>query len=243
MSVQVICYLPLGYPSLDESLALADTYTEGGCDLIEIGWPTDNAYLDNEMISSRMAHALQSCGDPERYFAAIAQMKGKHTDIPMIILIYDHSIQEIGQERFVSFCRENGIQHIILVGKRDGTLKEELIQEELKVSCYVPFHLPDWEVNNALHSNGFIYLQAKPGAEVKQGFEKLEHCIRFLKSEDPERLVYCGVGISTPEDIRMAGQAGADGIFLGSSILKRQDDPVELKRYLLEIKQAAQSVF
>mgnify|MGYP001251475848 FL=1 len=241
MSFKMICFLPLGYPTLDDSLALADMYAAGGCDMIEVGWPTDNAYLDSETVRSSMAAALQNCSDPERYFETIVRIRQKHPDIPLILLVYDHSVVELGEEKFMGFCRAQGIDRLILVGEKDGRIKKEMMRNGLEVTCYVPFHLPDEEVGAAVDSNGFIYLQAKPAAEVKPGFETLEACIRFLKEEAAQRDIYCGVGVATSEDVRMVKQAGADGVFLGSPLLKRISDPPELQRYLHEVKTVCMS--
>jgi tryptophan synthase alpha chain len=231
----VICYISLGYPSLEESLEIATTCVEGGAATLEIGWPTDNAFLDNDNISSRMKKSLEKCKDTESYFETILKMKQKNPSAKFIMLVYEHSVEEIGVDRFTQFCLENRINNIILVGNKDDQIKEELMEKGLKVSCYVPFHLPDKEVAEAKNSNGFVYLQSKSSGEEKEGYETLEKCIKFLREQGINQPVYCGVGIYNKEDVRRVYNEGADGAFIGSSLLKKQDNLEELKEFIEEL--------
>jgi len=45
------------------------------------------------------------------------------------------------------------------------------------------------------------------------------------------------VGIHTPEVVLMAKEAGADGVFVGSAILKLQNDPAKLQEAIRCFKQ------
>ena len=58
--MKLICYLSNGYPTIESSVEMAGIYSEAGCDVIEIDFPSRNPYLESELISGRMAKALEN---------------------------------------------------------------------------------------------------------------------------------------------------------------------------------------
>ena len=112
----------------------------------------------------------------------------------------------------------------------------------LKVSTYIPFHLPPEDLANARETNGFLYLQSKPTGEAHPEHDTLEKCIRFLHEtviKGSGRPIYCGVGVRTLDDIRYIKDCGADGVFVGSAVLKLREDPARMQDLLRQMKAAA----
>lgn len=212
-------------------------YSEAGCDVIEIDFPSRNPYLESELISGRMAKALENCSDFQSYMEGMQEAKKKNPNTSFILLSYENTIKEMGYGAFEKFCLEQGFLDLILVGLEDDTIKNKLIEAGIRVSCYVQYHLDEAEVESAIHSNGFVYLQAKPTTgNVNPDYPELKDCIQYLRSRGITRPIYCGVGIYQPEDVRMAKEAGADGVFVGSTILKLHDDVPALKEKIKELK-------
>lgn len=105
----------------------------------------------------------------------------------------------MGYGAFEKFCLEQGFLDLILVGLEDDTIKNKLIEAGIRVSCYVQYHLDEAEVESAIHSNGFVYLQAKPTTgNVNPDYPELKDCIQYLRSRGITRPIYCGVGIYQP---------------------------------------------
>lgn len=218
-----IGYLSFGYPNIEESLKRAEVYVNSGCDILEIDLPTNNPFLDSEFIGNRMKKAYENCSNYEKYFENIQILRNKYKSVGMLILAYEHTITEYGVDKFINKCKETGIEDIIFVGNKDEKTKNELIKKGLKISTYVQYHLDDLEVQNALNSNGFVYLQAKPGKKgFKENYETLNEVIKYLRKKGIKQSIYCGVGISEKEDFKMVNDAGADAAFVGSSLLKKE---------------------
>jgi tryptophan synthase alpha chain len=219
--MKLICYLSNGYPSIKDSIEMAKTYAEAGCDIIEIDFPARNPFLESHYLADRMRHALTACGDYEQYMRGMIKAKNLLPDITFILLAYEETVLEIGADRFLEFCINNGFKDMILVGIKNEDIKNRLIEQGIRVSCYVQFHLLPEEVEYAKRSNGFVYMQSKPvNNTIHTCCPTLKDCITYLRSQGITRPIYCGVGIHTPEDVRMARDAGADGVFVGSAILK-----------------------
>lgn len=235
--MDLICYLSNGYPTIANSIAMAQTYVEAGCDIIEIDFPGRDPYLESEYLAARMAKSLEACGEYEAYMKGMVEAKKRLPNTRFILLLYEDTLEEIGYDHFVNFCLQNGFVDLIFVGLKDETLKDRLMQDGLRVSCYVQYHLPAQEVEHAKNSNGFLYLQAKPTTgNTNPAYPELKDCIGYLRSLGITAPIYCGVGIHTPEDAAMAKAAGADGVFVGSTILKLHDNPAALREAIQSFK-------
>ena len=237
--MRLICYLSNGYPSIEASVRLAQEYVEAGCDIIEVDFPAVNPYLESEYIAGRMKAALEKCDDYGEYMDGIKQMKNNHPDTKFIIIAYEDTILSIGLERFVAFCLENDICDIIYVGGTNEQAKNRLVESGIKISCYVQFHMPEEEIDAAQNSNGFVYMQAKPtNGNVNVQYPALKDCIDELRRRGIAQEIYAGVGIHTIEDLQLARESGADAVFVGSSILKLQEDVPRMKAVIAEFKKA-----
>lgn len=237
ITVKLICYLSNGYPTIKSSITMAKDYIEAGCDIIEVDFPSSDPYLEGEYIANRMKDALAACNDYSKYMDGIIEIKNSHPNTKFILLSYENTILEIGIDNFIRFCIDNDIKDLIYVGSDNETVKNKMIQSGIKISCYVQFHMDENEIQAALSSNGFVYMQAKPTTNnINSKFPTLKSCIDHLKSLGIKREIYCGVGIYAPEDIKMAKEAGADGVFVGSTVLKLQTDIPEMKETIALFK-------
>jgi len=236
--MKLICYLSNGYPTIECSIEMAKVYTDAGCDAIEVDFPSHNPYLEGKFIAGRMKQALENCNDYEKYMEGIVKIKNENTDTHLLLLSYDNTIKEIGVDKFIKFCLDNSIKDLIFVGT-DTELLSKLMKHGLKISCYVQFHMPEEEVNAALKSNGFVYMQAKPMTNnINEKYPTLKDCISHLKEIGIDRQIYCGVGIRNTADIKMVKESNADGAFVGSVILKLHDDIALLKETIKNLKRA-----
>lgn len=232
--MEIICYLSNGYPTLDNSYEMAIEYANAGCSMIEIDFPSRNPYLEGEYIAGRMAKALEVCGDYGKYMEHIAALKKRLPHVKLLVLAYENTVEEIGLDRFIRFCLNNDLKDLLLVGLKDNTVKDQCMKEGLKVSCYVQYQMLAEEIEMAKASNGFVYMQAKPTGNINPKYPLLSDCISCLRGCKIERPIYCGVGIHAPEDVKMAKEAGADAVFVGSTILKLQEDIPAMKEMIGE---------
>lgn len=235
--MNLIGYLSNGYPTIEDSYEIAKHYIDAGCDIIEIDFPDKNPHLENELIQGRMAKALANCSDMDKYIEGMIKIKNNFPQAKFILLAYESTVTLIGQEKFAKFCIENDFVDLIFVGYTDEKVKNYLIEQGLKVSCYIQYHMPQGEIDFARASNGFVYLQAKPTTgNMNPDYPELKDCINYLRSIGITAPIYCGVGVHAPEDIEMVKNAGSDGAFVGSTILKLHDNIPKLKQVIGEFK-------
>lgn len=230
--MEIICYLSNGYPTIESSYEMAIEYADAGCTMIEIDFPSRDPYLEGEYIAGRMAKALEACDDYDKYMESMVAVKKRLPDIKLLVLAYENTVEEIGTERFISFCLENDFKDILLVGLKNNRIKDQIIAAGLRVSCYVQYQMLPEEIEMAKQSNGFVYMQAKPTKEVNPQYPDLKSCIAHLRACGIERPIYCGVGVHAPEDVRMVKEAGGDAAFVGSTILKLHEDIPAMKEMI-----------
>lgn len=236
MNTKLICYLSNGYPTREKTIETAARYVEGGCDIIEIDIPNDDAFMDSDLIAGRMRSSWEKSQDYDEYFGNIKTISENHPNAGIIILLYEKTVKAVGVDEFIKKCLANNTKDLILVGTDGDDITNKLMAGGLKISSYVPFHLPEEEIEVAKKSNGFVYLQAKSAGKVKEGYETLDKCIAYLKEQGIDRPIYCGVGVSTKEDMQMVSQAGGDAAFVGSAVLNKQDQPKELVEFIKTLK-------
>lgn len=235
--MKLICYLSNGYPTLKDSVEMANIYVEAGCDIIQIDFPARDPYLEGEFVANRMLKALEECDDYQAYMESIITTKKNLPNKTYIIVIYEDTIREIGYKKFEDFCLQNNFMDLVIVGTKDEIIKEKLISAGISVSCYVQFHLLDEEVASAKNSNGFVYLQAKPiMGNVNPKYPTLKDCVNYLRNIGIKASIYSGVGIYTSEDVKMAKEAGIDGVFVGSTILKLEDNVERIRSTIIKLK-------
>ncbi len=235
--MEIILYLSNGYPTIESSIQMAKEYADAGCNMIEIDFPSRNPFLESELIKGRMEKALENCDDYEAYMEEIVEVKKNLPHVKLLVLSYENTIEEIGAERFIRFCIENDFKDVLLVGLTGNEIKDQIIAAGIRVSCYVQYQMLEEEIESARHSNGFVYLQAKPvpgQGFVNPKYPMLKDCVRCLRDHGIDRPIYCGVGVHSPEDVRMVKEAGGDAAFVGSTILKLQEDIPAMKEKIRE---------
>lgn len=236
--MNLICYLSNGYPTIEDSIEIAKSYVEAGCDMIEIDFPSHNPFLESEYIAGRMAEALKNCDDYDKYMEGMVKVKELLPNTSFILMVYENTVEEIGTQKFIQFCLDNDYQDIILVGLKDEIIKNQIIASGLRVSCYVQFQMDEQEVEYALKSNGFTYLQAVAAPnQATNEHPTLKSCIEYLRDRGLKNPIYCGVGVHAPKDVAMVKEAGGDGAFIGSAILKLHDNKPMLMQKIREFKE------
>ena len=235
--MDIILYLSNGYPTLDASLQMAKEYADADCGIIEIDFPSHDPYLESKLIAGRMAKSLEACDDYDKYMEEIVRVKQELPNVKLLVLSYENTIQEIGPDKFIKFCLDNDFKDVLLVGLSSNEIKDKIIAAGIRVSCYVQFQMLPEEIESAKNSNGFVYLQAKPNETqgyVNPKYPTLKDCVQCLRDAGIDRPIYCGVGVHAPEDVKMVKEAGGDAAFVGSAILKLQDDIPAMKEKIRE---------
>ena len=240
--MKLIAYLSNGYPSLEAARKRGADFVDAGVEILEVDFPSPDPYLDSDYLKQRIFSALKKNDNYDDYAASILQMQKELPHTEFLINIYVECIEAWGVENFVAFMKKLGQNEVLLVGNGDPSIRETLEKEGLYASCYVTREMKAEDLARAEVSNGFVYLQAFAEKEsCSDDFPTLKDCVAKVRETIGDaRKIYCGVGIHTPERLREVYEAGADGAFLGSIVLKKEDAGEDVLGYIRNLKKIAQ---
>jgi|LSQX01.1.fsa_nt_gb tryptophan synthase alpha chain len=238
--MNLIGYLSCGYPSLEESMRFAGIYLEAGCDGIEMSIPPVDPKYEPDHIAASMRVALSKCSDYNLYLESIQSFQKQNPAAYTMNLIYGETLRLIGIEKYLEFYFASGMAHLLGVNF-DAELTAEMEQAGVSMSATIDFGMTESRIQNALRlKKGLIYLAATPAPTtiIREGCDTTKKCIEYLRNRGITLPIYCGVGIRTPEQVSEMKSAGADGVFIGGSLLNQYDDEKGLFTTIQELKKA-----
>lgn len=217
-----IAFVTCGDPDLETTMSCVRAAVENGADLIELGIPFSDPTAEGPVIQGANLRALTSGVTTDKIFEMVKKLRQDVT-VPMVFMTYANVIFSYGAERFLSACREIGIDGLILP---DLPYEEK---EEFLDSCHsygvdlISLIAPTSANRIAMiakEAEGFIYVVSSLGvtgtrSEIKTDLTSIVEVIR----QNTDIPCAIGFGISTPEQARkMAGLS--DGAIVGSAIVK-----------------------
>ncbi len=217
-----IAFVTGGDPDMETTEKLIYAMEEAGADLIEIGVPFSDPIAEGIVIQEANERALAAGCTADRLFDMVTRVR-KKVKVPLVFLTYINPIYTYGKDKFMSKCRETGMDGIIVP---DLPFEEK---EELEPDCekygidLISLIAPTSQERIKMiagKAKGFIYCVSSMGVtgvriEIKTDIESMVRLVR--ESTDVPCAV--GFGISTPEQAaKFAGLS--DGAIVGSAIVK-----------------------
>ncbi|XP_044385841.1 tryptophan synthase alpha chain-like [Triticum aestivum] len=235
-----IPYITAGDPDLAttaEALRLLDTI---GADVIEVGLPFSDPYADGPVIQASAARALSAGVTTDAVMAMLKEVTPE-LSCPVVIFSYFNPIARRGTGRFTAAAREAGVRGLIVPDLpyiETSVLRNEAIQNDIELVLLTTPSTKAGMMNEiTIASEGFVYLVSANINGVTGARPDVNPRVKDLLKEIKQvtnKAVVVGFGISTPDHIRLVAQWGADGVIIGSAMVKQlgeADSPREgLKR-------------
>ena len=217
-----IPFITCGDPDLQTTAKVVREAVRNGADLIELGIPFSDPTAEGPVIQEANLRALQGGVTTDKIFDLLRELRTDVT-VPMVFMTYANVVFSYGAKKFISTCREIGIDGLILPDLPFEEKEEFLpLCEEYGVDL-ISLIAPTSENRIAMiakEAKGFIYLVSSLGvtgvrSEIKTDLQSIVNVIR-ANTDTP---VAIGFGISKPEQAaKMAGIS--DGAIVGSAIIK-----------------------
>jgi len=220
----LVACIVAGYPSFDESIGVARELISSGTDIIEIVMPFSDPVADGPVIQQADALALASGMNTDRLFDMIREVR-KETEIPLLIMTYANIVIQRGIQEFYSDAANAGA---------DGVVIADVPLEEADPFCAAAGNAgidpilfvsqttsPERMERILSNAGGFVYLVAALGVTGTRD-EISPDAIELLKrvKERTSLPVVPGFGIATPAHVRRYAAAGADGVIVGSALVR-----------------------
>lgn len=222
----LITYFPVGDPVLkDGDVDGAKRYFANGTTVLEIGLPYENPVLDGETVRSSMERAL-TVTDAAGAFDRIAAIRKACPDNILQIMCYHELVDRFGEPEFARRCNDAGVDAVLTPNATVAELERldaALGEYGILNLRFIPYHLTEDRINDLkANASGYVFLQAVNGA-TGSGAPDIEHMkenIHTLREIGIDALLCPGFGISKPEEFRQMIEIGADGVIIGSAVLK-----------------------
>lgn len=229
-------YYPVGYPDIPTSIDVLEALAKNGADLIEVGLSFSDPLADGPVIQKATQIALEQGVTTKHVIAAVAELRKRGVDIPLILMGYYNPMLAYGLEKFVRDATEAGADGFIIPDlppeESDefvGTIRESSLRSPL-ITMLAPTTSDKRMEQIARSAQGFIYLVSVTGVtgarkDITTGLGELIGRVR----QHTNVPVCVGFGISTPEQATAVGQL-ADGVIVGSACVREigeSKNPVE----------------
>ena len=223
-------YLMGGFPDTATSRAIGEAYAAAGADLVELGVPYSDPLADGPVIHAAGTAALRAgttVGDVLEVAEALSRR------VPVVLMCYVNLVLARGPDAFAATAREAGVSGLIVP---DLPLEEA---PEIEAACgehavaLVPLVAPTTPDERlaliGARARGFLYTVAVTGTtgERASGEDAFRAILDRVHAHTSVP-VALGFGIATPEQAAAAARAGADGVIVGSRLVRaaaEADDP------------------
>ena len=240
-----IPFITCGDPDLETTAAVVRAAVANGADLIELGIPFSDPTAEGPVIQGANLRALNGGVTTDKIFDLVRDLR-RDVEVPMVFMTYANVVFSYGSERFISTCREIGIDGLILP---DVPYEEK---EEFLPICrrygvdLISLIAPTSEDRIAMiarEAGGFLYIVSSLGvtgvrSEIRTDLGAIVETVR----QNTDIPCAIGFGISTPEQAaKMAGIS--DGAIVGSAIVRLigehgKDAPEYVGEYVKRMKEA-----
>lgn len=235
-------YLTVGYPSPALTVDLVSAAVEAGADLVELGIPFSDPLADGATIQHATHEALQQGTTVETCLEVAAELRQRGIEAPLIFMGYYNPILQRGVAAFCKAAAEAGADGLIvpdLPPEEAAELREACRAHDLDLIFLLAPTSDQARIQHVIElSTGFIYLVSLTGVtgardQLPPDLEAFVQRVRRLT----DLPLAVGFGIGSPEEARRVARV-ADGVIVGSAIVRRAGDSAEPLRAVRDFVQS-----
>jgi len=228
-----IPFFAAGDPDMATTADLLRAAADAGADAIELGVPFSDPIADGPVIQNAFYRALDKGFKVNQLFELVQRLRRTGFSTPLVCMVSYTLVYRRSLRTFLTLCQKAGFDGVIIpdlpVGY-EGDATKMAAQTGLDlVFLIAPTTTPERRALIAQSSRGFIYYVSVAGITGTRSSlpEDLAQNVRAIK-ERSQTPVCVGFGISRPEQAAQVA-AVADGVIVGSALVKKVDEAVGVK--------------
>ena len=220
----LVIYLTIGDPSVEDSIACALAAARSGADILELGVPFSDPTADGPVIAAAAYRAIHNGGSFRAALRAAEEVR-KVSQIPIILFTYYNPLVAFGDERAADEALRVGADGFLVVDlppEEGALLRARAKRNELAVIPLVtPITSQEREPLLFNGASGFVYYVSVTGVTGTGAAPLTQAAERARSLRERAKLpVVIGFGIRTPADAQQAAAQGADGVVVGTEIVR-----------------------
>ncbi|HWX87921.1 MAG TPA: tryptophan synthase subunit alpha [Solirubrobacteraceae bacterium] len=215
-------YLMGGYPTLAESVRIGEACVRAGADLLELGVPYSDPLADGPVIHEAGTRALAAGATLGGVFEVAGALA---SNVPVVLMCYANMVFAPGVERFVEHLAQTGACGLIVPDLPFEEAPSVLAGCDAHGIALVPLVAPTTPPERlariGARARGFLYTVSVVGTTGERAAlaDSFVDVVAHAKAST-QVPVALGFGISTPEHAIQAARAGADGVIVGTRLVR-----------------------
>jgi tryptophan synthase alpha chain len=223
-------YLMGGYPTLAESIRIGEACVQGGADVLELGVPYSDPLADGPVIHEAATRALAAGAS----LAGVLEVaRALAPSVPVVLMCYANMVFAPGAEAFVERLARAGACGLIVPDlpfeEAAGVLDACDTHGLALVPLLAPTTTPARLAEIGARARGFLYTVSVVGTTGERDAVAGHFAEVVARAKAATAVpVALGFGISTPRQACQAAEAGADGVIVGSRLVRaagESEDP------------------
>ncbi len=222
-------YLMGGYPTLADSILIGEACIKAGADIIELGMPYSDPLADGPVIHAAGTEALHAGAN----VAGVLEVaRALAQSVPVVLMCYANMVFAPGAEAFVERLAKTGASGLIVpdlpLGEGPEVGEACRMHGLALVPLVAPTTTPERLVEIGKSAQGFMYTVSVVGTtgERSELGERFAQVVERAKASTRAPIAL-GFGISTPEQALQAAQAGADGVIVGTRLVRAASESAD----------------
>jgi tryptophan synthase alpha chain len=225
-------YLMASYPDEATSIEIGKACAEAGADLVELGIPYSDPLADGPVIHAAATAALDAGATVAGSLRVAAALGDR---IPVVVMCYANLVMTMGWDAFAEQLVQANACGLICPDLPMEEAPEALAALDARGLALVPLVAPTTPDSRLAdigdRARGFLYTVSVAGTTgEREGLAPGVGDVVARAKASTSVPVAVGFGISTPDQASGTADAGADGIIIGSRLVRaagEADDPAE----------------
>ncbi|GAV81023.1 Trp_syntA domain-containing protein [Cephalotus follicularis] len=244
--VALIPFITAGDPDLSTTAEALKVLSSCGSDIIEVGIPYSDPLADGPVIQAAATRSLER---GTNFNAVLSMLKEvvPQLSCPIALFTYYNPILKHGTEKFMSIIKDVGVHGLVVPDvplEEAKVLREMAIKKNIELVLLTTPTTPKDRMKAIVEAaEGFVYLVSSVGVTGARSSisGRVQALLQEIK-EETTKPVAVGFGISTPEHVEQVVGWGADGVIVGSAMVKLLGDAKSPEEGLKELESFTKSL-
>ena len=215
-------YLMGGFPTLAQSQAIGEACIAAGADVLELGVPYSDPLADGPVIHEAGTRALAAGATVAGVLEVAAALS---REIPVVLMCYANLVLAAGVPDFARRLADANVAGLIVPDLPLEEAPEVLAACDAHGVALVPLVAPTTPDERlaaiGARARGFLYTVSVVGTTGERASLSDRYAEVIARARARTSVpVALGFGISTPAQARDAADAGADGVIVGTRLVR-----------------------
>jgi tryptophan synthase alpha chain len=239
----LVAYCPIGDPRFDPH-ELLELYHGAGVDIVEIGLPTRDPYLDGPAIAKSLRLGYEAGTTANTIAGSTTSWRAKVPNGPLVVVV---SYPRTDLADF-EWARAEAVDGFLTIGRPligTESLRLSLAEKGIATCSLLPWKPSQEAVAAAAKADGYVMVQSRPGktgpAPPDPGSAVVAARLRGLGCRSP---IVFGFGIRDRQSVQTAARYGANGVVVGTACLEALESGLRsAARYMTELRRIVDEEF